>query len=63
MRTLTNAEIACIENALRRAAAQDADTEIAGSPSLTEQFLNQGKMAAELADLFFSYPTVEISED
>lgn len=63
MRTLTNKEVACIENARRRAAAQGNDTEIPNTPSLTDQFRNQGKMAGELADLFFGYPAVEISDD
>lgn len=63
LRTLTNAEISCIENALRRASVEDANTEIPDSPHLTEQFRNQGKMAQELADLFMGYPSVEIDAD
>lgn len=60
MHRLTHSEIAYIANALRLAAAQDADTET-DSASLNDQFQRQAILGRKLADVFDAYPEVTIN--
>lgn len=58
-RLLTNAEIAAIDSALRMASEQYRKL-IESDPTLAVQWGRQADMADRLADLFFSYPDVEV---